>query len=108
MFVDIMIGLFFLVFLILAYFIVQTLVKLQITLQNTNRLMTEIQFKVDKIDPLLNSLSNAGDILEDKTSSWKQNYFEMQQVKPKDADLYDWTLLTVSLVKNYLKRGKNG
>jgi uncharacterized protein YoxC len=103
-----MIVLFLLIFAILAFFIIQTLLKLQTTLQNTNRLMAELQFKMEKVDPLLNSLSNAGEIFENKTEKWKQNYFDAQQLASKDSDFYDWTLLTVSLLKNYLRRGENG
>lgn len=105
---DIMIILFFLAFAILAFFIIRTLVKLQRTLQNVDHMIKEIQFKLEKTDPLFNSLSNAGEILENKTARWKQNYLEMQQSTTRNNDFYDWTLMTVSLLKNYLKRGKNG
>jgi predicted PurR-regulated permease PerM len=108
MFTDIVIVLFLLVFAILAFFIIQTLLKLQTTLQNTNRIMAELGFKMEKVDPLLNSLSNAGEILENKTEKWKQHYFAAQQLTSRNSDFYDWTLLTVSLLKNYLKEGKNG
>lgn len=106
MFNDIMLVLFFIVFIILAFFIIRTLLKLQKTLQNTDRLMVELQYKMEKVDPLFNSLSNAGEILENKTALWKQNYLEMQTPR-RSSDFYDWTLMTVSLLKNYLRRGKN-
>lgn len=108
MFIEIMTVLFFLAFAILVFFIIITLLKLQKILQSTTRLLTDIQFKIEKVDPLLNSLSNAGEILENKTANWRQSYFEIQQEKSKNNDFYLWTLLTVSLLKNYLRRGKNG
>lgn len=107
MFYDIMIGLSVLAFILLVIFIIQTLIKFQATLKKTNQLITIVQFKIGKIAPLLNSIENAGNIIENKTSQWKTMYFAKQETTQESFDFYGWTLLTISLLNKYLKGGKH-
>ncbi len=109
MYTEIFLGIALLVFVILAYFIIHTLLKFQRTLCQATTLLESIKLKLNTTDSLLHSLSNLGDICEQKTALLKTQCLQESAPPPElheslgDA-IVDWVFLTTVISKKLLNR----
>ncbi|CCB85049.1 putative uncharacterized protein [Parachlamydia acanthamoebae UV-7] len=108
MFIEIMIFISVIVFAVLAYFVIQTLITVQKTLKKLDFFMDGMELRMEKMDPFIRSISNVGDICEEKTHLLQKEFMEKKKViafqEEPTGDLTDWLLLGLILIKKVLKR----
>lgn len=104
------------IFAILVFFIVRTLLTVNRTLQHVDFTMVKLEMRMKSIDPLLKSVSNLGDIAEDKTSHLKEEccrraslceekqYYKRQSQDEIKGELAEWVLLSANLATKFFKR----
>jgi hypothetical protein len=104
------------IFAILVFFIIRTLLSLQNSLKQLDTLLLQIGHKTEKFDPLVNSVSHLGEICEIKTKSLKDQYTEyskLEELKKQEincnnkeltAELAEWLTLTFLIGKNIFRR----
>lgn len=107
MIIEISVAIAVLIFAILAFFIIRTLFVLQNTLKRVDNTLWDLEMKVKNLDPLLITLSQLGEVCEDKSEQLKKAYFTprpSEEVKSSSADLVEWLMLSVKLGSKFLKR----
>lgn len=70
--------------ILLFFFIIQTLFYLQHTLKKIDIVLMETDLKLKKLNPLFNSIQNAGDIVE-KMSERTKNKYELKMNQLEDS-----------------------
>lgn len=96
------------IFAILSYFLIRTLLSLQRTLRKVDFLATELDIKMKQMDSITKTISNLGDICEDKTARIRQQYIEKKERPCNEGmfteDIAEWILASLKLGSNYLRR----
>ena len=109
MWIEISIALAVLIFAILSFFVIQTLIALKSSLHKIDHMTQELEIKTKNVDSFLHALSNLGDICEHKTNQLKQAYLEKQiqftETNSIVNELAEWLLLSASLGEKLLKKG---
>lgn len=114
------IGLAVIIFGVLTFFLIQTLIKVQRTLESIQKqtesithesltLLSSTENRLKVFDPLLNSISNLGEICENKSLEYKKLHLakhDLEELKDKDIPLtfIEWALLSVQLCKKISKK----
>ena len=80
---------FLLAFLILMYFFIQTLLSLQKAMHRAENLLLELELNVKRMEPVFKSISNVGDICEDKTNQLKRDYLEKKEAQCRSRSSED-------------------
>lgn len=98
-----------LIFGVLAYFIVRTLLVLQKSLKGIDLVATEIELKLKNLDSSFRAISNLGVIAEEKTEQVRRNFLEEQCAKTARGsdsadDLVTWLLSTLKLGIKFLTK----
>lgn len=78
MFIEISIVIALIIFAVLAFYMIRTLIAMQHSLRHLDHLMKETEFKMRNFDSLLHSASNLGDVFKAATGKMKKNYFAPQ------------------------------
>lgn len=120
MWIEIFIGIALIIFAITAFFLIRTLITLEKTLRKLDILSSESVSLVrntdkmlDAFNPVVNSLSNIGEIVEDKTSQLRTRYYmekerERIPVAAKRSvtseEILDWALLSAQLFQKFVNR----
>lgn len=100
------------IFAILAYCIYCTLKTLQHTLRNLDVLSYELSSKIRKMDSAIQSISNIGDVAQEESSRFRENYIHEKRYfreRPRKEevvsdDLADLLAAGLKVGANYLKR----
>jgi uncharacterized protein YoxC len=108
MFIDIILLLAIIIFAVLTYVVIRTLLVVQESLRKLNFFMDDMEVRMEKVDPLIQAVSNVGEICEEKTAALHHEFIEKKkfmdaQENPQN-DVTDWLLLSLILVKKFLKR----
>lgn len=77
------------VFAILAFFIIRTLLALQKTLKRVDELTLDLDLKIKRFDSTFNAISNIGDICEQKTAHVRNDFYKKDYVAAKTDDYSD-------------------
>lgn len=78
------------IFAILAFFIIQTLLSLQKTLKRIDQISLELDLKAKRFDSTLNAISNIGDIAEEKTAHIRHDlHIKKEFIAPPSDDYTD-------------------
>lgn len=106
---EISIAIAVLIFAILVFFIVKTLLILQRTLKRVDVLLFDIELKSKHLDSLTRSLSNIGEICENETDRLKEAYAERTTRQRCEAvyatsDWAEWLVLSLNLGAKLLKK----
>lgn len=108
MFYEIVISISIIIFAILTYYVIRTLLVVQQSLHKLNFFMDDMEIRMQKVDPLIRAVSNVGDICEKKTQHLHQEFIEkknaIESQEAPQSDLEDWMLLGLLLLKKILKR----
>lgn len=94
---------------VLAYFIIQTLIALQRSLQRLDIVLIETEVKLKKLNSFINSIENVSDIVEKESEILKRDY-TCKQLAPVDKDSIDsgevatWFISSIKLGLKILKR----
>lgn len=105
MIIEIAVGVGILIFAILAFFIIRTLLTLQATLKRVDNLLWDLEIKSKNFDALLRSISLLGDVTEAATEKINQTYFDTKDKEiVKKGDWAEWLLLSLKLGSNFIKR----
>lgn len=119
MYVEVFIGIALLIFAVTAYFLIRTLITLDKTLRKLDILSSESVSLVrntdrmlDAFHPVVHSLSNIGEIVEDKTSQMKTRYYlekEKERIPVKERtltsqEIMEWALLSAQLFQKFVNR----
>jgi len=99
------------IFAILAFYIYRTLITLQKTLRNLDVLTDELTIKMRKMDSTFQSISNIGDVAQEESSHFRENYMyekrccrdRLKSDESSDA-LTDLLLAGLKVGANYLRR----
>lgn len=99
------------VFAILAYYIIQTLLRLQKTLKHIDLLTMDLNVKARSLDSTVNALSNIGDICENKAALFRSELLKQQETEPLPKsdytdDLVDLIYAGLKLGSTYITRRK--
>lgn len=96
--------------IVLFFFIIQTLFTVQHSLKKLDRVLIETEIKLHKLNPLFNTLENAGDVVEKESIKLKNHYTynNLNQLNDKTSDSSEElaSLLASSIILGikYLKR----
>ena len=120
MWIEIFIGIALLIFALLAFFLIRTLITLDKTLRKLDILSSESVSLVrntdkmlDAFQPAFHSLANIGEIAEDKTSRLRTHYYmekERERIPPiakrslTSEEILEWALLSAQLVQKFVNR----
>ncbi|MBS4167846.1 hypothetical protein [Parachlamydia sp. AcF125] len=108
MFIDAIIVVSVVIFAVLAYFTIRTLITVRKVLTKLGFFMDSMEMRMEKIDPLLRSLANMGEICEEKTYRLQKEWMEKEEAidlqEEPSGDLAAWLLLSLTLVRKFLKR----
>lgn len=108
MIIEISIAIAVFIFAVLAFFIIRTLISLQHTLRRFDHLSLDMEIKLKNVDSLLRTLSNIGDITEQKTHLIKKDYFanseETHQTNNYTEDLSEWLVSSIKLGSKLINR----
>jgi hypothetical protein len=106
MIIEISIAIAVLIFAILAFFIIRTLITLRITLKQVEELTFEARLKIQDLDSSFNALANLGDMCESETERMREKYLEKSVCHTSDTsdDLIDWLRASIKLGGKYLTR----
>jgi hypothetical protein len=99
------------IFAILAYYIYRTMVSLQHTLNRVDVLTFELTAKIQKLDSTMRSISNLGDVAEEESIRFRENYMLNKQLfrahsarEESSDDLTDLLVAGLKVGANYLRR----
>lgn len=96
------------IFAILTFYIIRTLITVRRSLQRLDHLLFELDHKIKHMESTLKTISNIGDICEEKTKRLREHYLENQALEPKKVDdseeLTDWLLASLKLGSKFLRR----
>lgn len=114
---EIFIGIGLVIFAALAFFLIRTLITLEKTLRKLDVLSEESISLVRDTDkmlgafqPVFRSLSNLGEIVEDKTSHLRTEYYvekERERIPPSrltSQEIMEWAVLSAQLFQKFVKR----
>lgn len=108
MFYEIVISISILIFAILTYYVICTLLVVQQSLRKLNFFMDDMEIRMQKVDPLIQAVSNVGEICEEKTQRLHQEFIEkknsMEFRERPQSDLEEWMLLGLILLKKIFRR----
>ena len=97
-----------LIFGILAWYLIRTLISAKKTLERISHFTLDLDVKLNKIDSTIQSLSNLGDICEKKTSQLREEYFQPKFSEyPKNnlsEDLASLLFVCLKLGGKFLRR----
>jgi uncharacterized protein YoxC len=93
------------IFAILAFYICKILTELLRTMHKINAQINDINAKSKKLDSTLQSISNIGEITEDKTESMREEYFLRKKLKLHERDDIDSNEELVDLIVTGLRFG---
>lgn len=98
------------IFAILSFFLIRTLVSLQHTLRRVDHLAIELDIKMKQLNSLVKTVSHLGDICEEKTARLKEQYIEKKESASHESvfteDIAAWILTSFRLGSKLLKRRK--
>lgn len=112
---EIIAGIAVVLFAILIFFIIRTLISVNRTIQHVDFTIVKMEMRMKSIDPILRSISNLGEIGEEKTAHLKEecrkrslyeervNHQRFQEDSVK-GDLAEWVLLSANLATKFFKR----
>lgn len=103
MIIEVSVALAVLIFAILAFFIVKTLLRLQRTLNSVDCLLIDVEIKSKNLDALVRSLSNLGEICEMETEEFKKACMERRK-QESTPEWVDWLALSMKLGAKLIKR----
>lgn len=120
MWIEIFIGIAIFIFAITSFFLIRTLITLEKTLRKLDILSSESVSLVrntdrmlDAFNPVVHSLSNIGEIVQDKTSQLRTRYYmekERERI-PQQArsaatsqEIMEWALLSAQLFQKFVNR----
>lgn len=102
MIIEISVAVAVLIFAILTFFIVQTLLRLQKTLSRVNILLLDMEIKSKQLDSVVRSLSNLGEVCELETEQFKRN--SLGRKEQEVPEWVDWLALSMKLGAKLIKR----
>lgn len=96
------------IFGILASYVIRTLITLQHTLKRIDLITLEMNLKLKQLDSTINTVSNIGDICEDKTAQIKSHYLENKARELNGSnysdDLAQWLVASIKLGSKFIRR----
>lgn len=96
------------VFIVLAIYIIQTLITLQASLRKMNALLTDTDIKLKKLTSVVNTIENVGEVAERETERLKMNYVS-RNLASRDAvdpgELAGWLISGLKLGIKIFKKG---
>lgn len=112
MIIEISIAIAVLIFAILAFFVIRTLLSFQKSMKRFDFIAIEIEMKLKNLDSSFQTFSNLGDIAERKTEEIKKHFLSEPHEKGREemeidptVDLIAWLLSTLKLgIKILTKR----
>ena len=108
MIIEISVACAVLIFAVLAYFIIRTLVTFQHTLRRLNHLTKEVEGKMKHLETSLHAFSNLGDICNAATHKLKKAYFapreEFGERHSRAHDIADLIVVSMELGKKFFTR----
>jgi|GEM_PF-4694991 len=126
MWLEIFVGIALLIFAVTAYFLIRTLITMEKTLRKLDALSSEsvsLVRNTDRMltafDPVLHSLSNIGEIVEDKTTDLRARYYAERErdylerkreripTPPRSdtpKEIVEWALLSAQLFNKFANR----
>lgn len=101
MFFEICTVIALLVFIIIGYYVVQTLRALQQTLSHINHSVQELENKAQHLESTFKTIDNLGNMCQMETLQWRQKYLENKLYGRQQSEDYkeDLTLLILSGLK---------
>lgn len=93
-------------FALLVFFAIRALIALRATLERADDTLMELNRKMHYVDPILRTLSNLGEVSEQKTQYLKNEFVETSNSQNDNLSnqIAEWILLSVLLGKKILKR----
>jgi hypothetical protein len=93
---------------ILTFFAIRTLIAMRESFQRLDHTLMEIDRKMHYMDPVLRSLSNLGDVAEQKTHHLRQEFLESSASDDDHVSeqIAEWLLLSIALSKKMFKGRK--
>ena len=108
MIIEISVAVAVLIFAILTFFVVRTLITLQSSLKRIDRLMLEVDLKIRHLESTMRTISNLGDIAEQQTEQLKQQLAnrvdDVEKSSECSGDLATWLIASVNLGGKLLAR----
>ena len=106
---EILATLAFVLFAILIFYIIQTLLAAQSTLKNLNLVLRETEENLKKLNSLTNTLKNISDITEKESEKLKIKYeckksHEHENNLIESEELATWLISSGRLIVNFLKK----
>lgn len=96
------------IFAVLTFYIIRTLLAVRHSLRRLDHLMFELDIKTKHMESTLKSISNIGDICEEKTKRLREHYIEKKELESHKDDsseeLAEWLLASLKLGTQFLRR----
>ena len=96
------------IFAILSFYIIRTLISLQHTLRRVDLIALEMDCKIKHLDSTIKAVSNLGDICEEKTARLREQYLQEKERESQKLDcsddLADWLVASLKLGAKFIRR----
>ena len=96
------------IFAVLTIYVIRTLLSLQQTLKRIDLITLEMNLKLKQLDSTINTVSNIGDVCEEKTARMKSHYLEKKACELNGSDysddLAEWLIASVKLGSKFIRR----
>lgn len=102
---ELLISLALIALCILVFFLIQTLLVAQTSLQKMSTVLSELESKLDKLTSFVNTVENVSDITEKETQKMKLEYLTADKRESIDSgEMATWLVSSIKLGLNFLKR----
>ncbi len=107
MILEICAILFIVIFGVLAFFAIRTLLAVQHSLRTLDQTTHSLTSKLNNLDSTFRTISHLGDVCEFEAANWKKEAFQSKEESHGSnysRELADWLVISLRLAEKFLRR----
>lgn len=104
---EILIAIGILALVVLIFFIIQTLISARASLQRLDSVLENLDVKLSKLTPLVNTMENISEVTEKETARLRDAYEARKLIARESShgdELATWLISTIKLGLNFVGR----